>query len=181
MRTIKILFVEDNLADLEIMEYHLEKAGIGTVSKCVYSKKDFLDELAAFKPEVVLCDYMLPTFNGMHAFKLFKEQNLSIPFILVTGALTEELALECLKEGVDEMVLKDAIESLPFKLNRSLDLKQSEKDLEEMLAELATKNEEIRLLHEQARKKKVHDRLSTREFEIFLLLVLRRSRLYCMK
>lgn len=96
---IKILFLEDETQDIELMRYELDTAIIKHHFHCVSSKKEFLGKLETFKPDVIIADYSLPMFNGMHAFRLFKEKNISIPFILVTGILNEELAMECLGEG----------------------------------------------------------------------------------
>lgn len=166
----KILFLEDEAQDVELMKHELDKAGFRNASKQVFSKKDFLDALAKFKPEVILADYSLPMFNGMHAFRLFKEQKIFIPFILVTGSLSEELAVECLTEGVDDFILKSSFKRLPSVIIRSIEIKNAEKEREEVSAELKKRNGELRMLHENAEKAKARELLSNREFEIFCLI-----------
>src|SRR5687768_11753024 len=116
----KILFLEDEASDIELMERELTRSHFKFVSKHVSTKKDFLNALSSFKPDIILADYSLPMFNGMHAFRLFREKNICIPFILVTGALPEEMALECLSEGIDDFVLKSGFRRLPQVIARNL-------------------------------------------------------------
>lgn len=103
----------------------LSTAGLEISSKKATSKKDFITALNEFKPEIILADYNLPVFNGMHAFRLFKDRNLAMPFILVTGSLSEELALECIEEGVDDYILKSSFKRLPQVVKRNLEIKRS--------------------------------------------------------
>src|SRR5580765_853642 len=127
---VKILFLEDEAQDVELMKHELDQVDFRNTWQRVSSKKEFLDALEKFKPDVILADYSLPMFNGMHAFRLFKEQRLFIPFILVTGALSEELALECLSEGVDDFILKSSYKRLPSVIIRSIEIKNAEKESE---------------------------------------------------
>ncbi|HEY8657501.1 MAG TPA: response regulator [Hanamia sp.] len=92
----KILFLEDEEQDVELMKHELDLAGFKNISLRVFSKKQFLQALTDFKPDIILADYSLPSFNGMHAFQLFRKQNNCIPFILVTSTLDYELSAECL-------------------------------------------------------------------------------------
>jgi DNA-binding NarL/FixJ family response regulator len=169
LNTCRILFLEDNVHDVELMKQELQHAGFNSF-KHVTSKKDFLDALDDFKPDIILADYSLPMFNGMHAFRLFKEKQIFIPFILVTGSLNEQLAAECLSEGVDDFILKSGYSRLPSIITRSLEIKSLEKEKEKIAAELQSKNEELKLLRENAEKARAHELLSNREFEILCLI-----------
>ncbi|HWB62278.1 MAG TPA: response regulator transcription factor [Chitinophagales bacterium] len=160
---LHVLFLEDLEDDVALMKHELDKEGLKYTSKHVTTKKDFLDALEAFKPDIIIADYSLPMFNGMHAFKLFKEKNIVIPFILATGSLTEELALECMTEGVDDFLLKSQFNRLPTIINRSLSLKEKEKENQQLLSEL-------RKTEADASNAKVHALLSNREFEILCLI-----------
>lgn len=166
----RILFLEDDKQDVELMQYELKKAGFKNTAKQVFSKKDFLDALIKFKPDVILADYSLPMFNGMHAFRLFKEQQIHIPFILVTGALSEQLALECISEGVDDFILKSSYKRLPSVVLRNLEIKKAEKEKQEIAAELERKNEELKAMRERSEKARAHELLSNREYEILCLI-----------
>lgn len=166
----KILFLEDDEEDVEQMIYELKQEDFKPVSKRVTSKKDFLDALTKFQPDIILADYTLPTFNGMHAFRLFKEQKKTIPFIIVTGSLNEQLALECLSEGVDDFILKSSYKRLPSIIIRILKIKKAEKEREKISDELERINDELKLLREKAEKERTHKLLSKREYEILCLI-----------
>lgn len=166
----KILFLEDDQEDVEQMQYELKAEDFKNISKRVSSKKDFLDALTKFKPDIILADYTLPTFNGMHAFRLFKEQKKTIPFIIVTGSLNEQLALECLSEGVDDFILKSSYKRLPSVIIRNLEIKEAEKEKEKISAELERINDELKLMRAKAEKARGHELLSNREYEILCLI-----------
>jgi len=167
---INILFLEDSEQDIEFIVFELETSGMPVIPKHVLSKKDFLDALETFKPDIILADYSLPMFNGMHAFRLFKEKNLMIPFILVTGSLTEELAVECLSEGIDDFVLKSSFKRLPSIIQRSIENKKAERERHELSERLENQSHELNILKEQSEKEKLHELLSNREFEILCLI-----------
>jgi DNA-binding NarL/FixJ family response regulator len=167
---VKILFLEDNNDDCTLIKYELRTASFSYSSFQVSTKKDFLDALETFKPDVILADYSLPAFNGMHAFKLFREQNICIPFILVTGFLTEEVAMECISEGVDDVVLKSNFKRLTQIIARSLELKKLEQDKQRISEELDRSNHELERLRTEAEKARAHELLSNREFEILCLI-----------
>jgi len=166
----KILFLEDNPLDVELMRRELHKAGIENIYRNVATKKDFVDALETFNPDIVLADYSLPMFNGMHAFRLFKDANFEVSFILVTGSLTENLAMECQLEGVDDFILKASFKRLPDLILRNLRLKQVEKERQKISAELDSKNEELKVLRDKAEKARAQELLSRREFEILCLI-----------
>ncbi|MDB5013578.1 MAG: arcB [Daejeonella sp.] len=166
----KILFLEDEAQDVELMKHELDIAGFKNISTRVSSKKDFLDALANFKPDIILADYLLPMFNGMHAFRLFKEQKNLAPFILVTGTLSEELAIEYLLEGVDDFILKSSYKRLPSVITRNLEMKKANEEKEKICSELERKNEELRIFRINDEKARAYKLLSKREFEILCLI-----------
>jgi two-component system invasion response regulator UvrY len=166
----KILFLEDDEDDVELVKHELEKSGVKMTFRRVSSKKDYLFELDHFKPDVILADYALPMFNGMHAFRLFKEREVSIPFILITGVLTEQLAHECQNEGVDDFVLKSRFSSLPTVITRNLEIKKAEVEKRRITGELEKSNNELQSLRVKSEKSKIQEMLSPREFEILCLI-----------
>ena len=167
----KILFLEDEPQDVELMVHELKEAGFENIpSKRVSSKKEFLNALDEFNPDVIIADYSLPMFNGMHAFRLFKEKKLKVPFILVTGALNEEAALECLNEGVDDVLIKDNFKRLPTAVLRALQLKSVQREKDEMTFALQSQEEVMQKLKAEVEKAKLHDLLSEREYEILILI-----------
>ena len=104
---LKVLILEDVLADAALMEHELKKANIKFNSKIVQTEKDFLYELHSFKPNIILSDYRLPSFNGLEALEIVKKISPEIPFIFVTGTLDEITAIGCIKKGAWDYVLKE--------------------------------------------------------------------------
>jgi len=86
----------------------------------VDSQEMFIRGLHEFKPDVILSDHSLPQFNSMEALKICRAQGLTIPFILVTGTMSEEFAVNCLKLGVDDYVLKSNLKRLPAAILNAL-------------------------------------------------------------
>lgn len=108
-KPLRILFAEDNKSDVEIAKRLITKAGISFVDRVVESKEDFIDALNELNPDIILCDYSMPRFDGMRALLLRQELAPLIPFILVTGSINEEVAVECMKAGADDYVIKQNI------------------------------------------------------------------------
>src|SRR5215813_11451326 len=105
-RKVGILLVEDNEDDAFFILSALKKGGIAHVSKCVTGRDEFIAALSEFKPDLVLSDYKLPEFAEMEPLYLVREKSPDLPFILVTGALGEELSVEVMKEGATDYILK---------------------------------------------------------------------------
>ena len=144
--TLKILFLEDTPSDVELMKHELKKAGTNYVSESVETEAGFLSALKNFAPDIVLSDYSLPSFDGMKAFKLFKDQKLMIPFILVTANMSEQLALDCLNEGIDDFILKSSFGRIPKAIKRAIEKKNIEKEKERISIELIESQIQLRKL-----------------------------------
>jgi PAS domain S-box-containing protein len=119
-RKVGILLVEDNEDDAFFILTELKKGGIEHVAKCVSQRDEFISALAEFKPDLVLSDYKLPEFAEMEPLRLVREQSPDLPFILVTGALGEELSVEVIKEGATDYILKDRLIRLVPAVERAL-------------------------------------------------------------
>jgi CheY-like chemotaxis protein len=105
-KELRILILEDVPADAELEEHELRKSGLVFTSKIVNTREAFLKELDGFFPDIILSDYDLPSFDGLAALRIAKEKRPDVPLVLVTGKLGEEFAIEKLKEGVTDYVLK---------------------------------------------------------------------------
>ncbi len=103
---INILIVEDYDDDAELLKRHIAKAGIKFSYRLVQTRKEFANSLHDFKPDLILSDYSLPSFNGMQALMIRKDIAPLTPFILVTNTLNEDIAVECMKAGADDYVIK---------------------------------------------------------------------------
>lgn len=118
--TIDIIFVEDVAADAEAVENELRKGGLDVHLQRVEAREDFLRELNANTPDVILSDHGLPTFNGFEALTIAHEKCPDVPFIFVTNALTREMEIEKLASGVTDFVLKTELGELSAVIRRAL-------------------------------------------------------------
>lgn len=109
---IHILIVEDLPIDFGLAQHEIRKA----LERCVFRQEDthagFIDALETFRPDLILSDYSLPHFDGMTALQLAKERLPLVPVIIWTGSLNEETAVECMKAGASNYVLKENIRRL---------------------------------------------------------------------
>ena len=103
---IRILYLEDNPLDAEIVLRELSRGGFQVEHVRVETKEDFLAELENL-PDLILSDYSLPNFDGVQAVKLVRQLGLDIPFILISGEISEEAAVRFTQSGVDDYLLKD--------------------------------------------------------------------------
>src|SRR5689334_15444078 len=112
--------LEDNAADAELTRFALHKGGLRFSVSRVETREGYLTELAERTPELILSDYSLPGFNGQDALTIAREQCPDTPFIFVTGTMGEEVAIETLKSGATDYVLKTRLSRLMPAVNRAL-------------------------------------------------------------
>ncbi|MGB7573040.1 MAG: PAS domain S-box protein, partial [Thermodesulfobacteriota bacterium] len=117
---LRVLILEDVPVDAELMERELRKGGIKFSSKRVDTKKAFLKELIEFEPDLILGDYKLPSFDGLSALGIVLEKCPDVPFLFISGTIGEELAIETLKTGATDYVLKNRLSRLVPAVNRAL-------------------------------------------------------------
>ena len=120
MDPIKILLVEDVELDAELTEHELKRAGLDFISQRVEEESDFIKQLEIFKPDIILADHSLPHFDGISALKIANEKSPEIPFIFVSGKIGEDFAVEMLKEGATDYVLKSNLPKLGHAVQRAL-------------------------------------------------------------
>lgn len=101
------MLLEDSAADAESVRHHLEDDGTPIVVERVDSRSALVDALRTFKPHVVLCDHSTGRFNAVAALKLALAERPVAPFILVTSAVDEQIALKCIRAGAETIVLKN--------------------------------------------------------------------------
>jgi K+-sensing histidine kinase KdpD len=150
---IKILAVEDNDFDFELVERKLKELDFGFEIKRVLTEEDFKKLLIEFCPDLILSDFSLPSFTGLDALKIAKDTSPLIPFIFVSGAIGEEMAVNIMIQGANDYVLKDNLNKLVPAIKRALNeakekekRKQAEIKLEVKVAEL--KNLIYRISHD---------------------------------
>jgi signal transduction histidine kinase len=139
---LRILMIEDEARDATLVEHTLKEGGFTFAFKRVDTEAGFLRELERFRPEVILSDHGLPTFDGFSALALAQKQAPDTPFIFVTGSLGEEMTIQALKSGATDFVLKHRLSTLPPAVHRAL--RQAEYRRQRRQAE-----EEIRRLNQE--------------------------------
>jgi signal transduction histidine kinase len=147
---LRALLVEDNALDAALVVRALFKDGFDVAADVVQDEAAFTRMLRSHPPEIVLADYNLPAWKGMEALKVLRREGLDIPMILVSGALGDVTAVECIKQGATDYVLKDGLARLPEVVRRALREKherslrlQAEKDLAQKAEELARSNADL--------------------------------------
>lgn len=119
-KRLEILIVEDSSSDLDLIKQEIKRGGILFVSRCVDTKNDFLAEINKSPPDIILSDYSLPDFDGLAALAIALERIPNVPFIMVTGSLNEEIAIECMKAGADDYVMKEHLNRLSSAIKQAM-------------------------------------------------------------
>ncbi|SPF35811.1 putative Histidine kinase [Candidatus Sulfotelmatobacter kueseliae] len=140
---LSALLVEDNLADSELVLRELQRGGFEVSSEVVQTAADFRRKLQTTTPDVILADYNLGSWRGMEALEILRTEGRDIPLILVSGAVGDVTAVECIKQGATDYVLKDALARLPVSIRRALREKQTREERRQAELELARKVEEL--------------------------------------
>jgi diguanylate cyclase (GGDEF)-like protein/PAS domain S-box-containing protein len=113
--------LEDMPADAELCEYELRQAGLEFSAQRVYTQKGFEEALSAFSPDLIISDFSMPgAFDGLHALDIAHERVPDTPFVFVSGTIGEERAVEAMKRGATDYVLKDRLHRLAPVIKRAL-------------------------------------------------------------
>ena len=118
---LHLLLIENSVADAELNLHELSHAGFQCKPQIIATRAELLEHLGRFPFDIVLADYRLPGWTGMDAFAAMRQAGRDIPYILVTGTLGEEVAVECIRQGVTDFVLKDHLARLPLVVARALE------------------------------------------------------------
>ncbi len=147
---LKVLMVEDNSADCELVLRELRRAQLEVSARSVQTPEDFKQQISTNPPDVVLADYNLGSWRGMDTLEIMQSVGVDVPLILVSGALGDLNAVDCIKQGATDYVLKDALARLPVSIKRALKEKQlrverkrAVDDLAERARELTRSNQEL--------------------------------------
>ena len=119
-RRVRILILEDEAWDAELAQRLLRDAGLAFAAVVVDTRASFVEQMAAFRPDIILSDYHLPGFSGQEALEIAQEHYPDIPFIFWSGVLGDEAAVELIKQGATDYVLKDRPARLPSVILRAL-------------------------------------------------------------
>lgn len=127
--TLKILLLEDDPIDAELIQELLEKDLEPAVFNVAKNKKEFLKAITEFHPDLILCDHFLPQYDSLEALRVTRHHYPYVPFILITGAVSEDLAAGIIREGADDYILKDRMARLPAAVQAALKKRRAEKEL----------------------------------------------------
>ena len=148
--SVRILILEHEPDDIELLQYELKKGGLHYSSEVVQERETFTQALKDFKPDIVLSDYALPDFDGASAFYIKKDISPGTPFIIVSGTIGEENAVELIKAGVTDYLLKEKLFMVVPKIDRALkesrehrEKKAQEEQLASYARELERSNKEL--------------------------------------
>ena len=120
---LHVLILEDRQTDVDLTLHELSRAGFELDWTHVVGEEDYRSELhEGF--DVILADHTLPQFDALHALKLLQERKLDIPFIIVSGTINEEMAVECMKQGAADYLLKDRLARLGEAVRQALEQKK---------------------------------------------------------
>jgi signal transduction histidine kinase len=147
--TLKILILEDVEDDVELIKRTLRKAGLEFEVRQEDTRNGFLRALHDYHADVILSDHSLPQFDSVEALTLCKQHAVQVPFILVTGAVSEEFAVTCLKEGADDYVLKSNLARLPNAIRNSLKQKEAEEAKARAAQALQSQNAELKKINKE--------------------------------
>jgi len=139
----RVLFVEDEETDVRLARYALERDGLEFTWRCAATEVELRRELEDFRPDVILCDYALPGYSGIAALQLVRALCPRIPFLFVSGRISEDTAIACLECGATDYVLKSNLRRLGPAVRRAVadsrerertqEIEQSQRRLGEIL------------------------------------------------
>ena len=137
MAPLHVLIVAHSRNDVELILHELREAGLRLDHTLAENKEQFHRALQQKSFDAILSDYRLPNWTGLEALKELRENGKDIPFLLVTGTLGEEAAVECIKQGATDYILKDRISRLPVALKRAIGEKALRDEAKQTLNALA--------------------------------------------
>ncbi len=138
------MIVEDSEPDATLLVRELEEAGYEVQSKRVDAANDFSIALDTGQWSVILCDYSMPGFDGLSALRLVRERRLDIPFIFVSGAITEEMAVDAMKMGAHDYVMKSNLKRLVAAVEREIHEANERREKNVLVAERARIEDEMK-------------------------------------
>ncbi|MFZ1809241.1 MAG: HAMP domain-containing sensor histidine kinase [Cyclobacteriaceae bacterium] len=148
-KRLKILFLEDILEDVELVERTLKKEGIKFDMVLVDSKEEFINAIRNHVFDVILSDHTLAQFNSSEALKICRRLGIMAPFILVTGSVSEEFAITRIKQGADDYILKSSLQRLPSAIINALGQRKLQSERLEAELALRNQNEELIKINEE--------------------------------
>jgi signal transduction histidine kinase len=166
---LKLLLLEDDPEDASLIQKLLQRSGLQFSAKVASNAKEFVKALDAEAFDVVLADNALPQYNSTEALKVIKEINPFMGFILVTGTVSEEFAVDIIQHGADDYILKTNLTRLPAAIIKAAENKKVQREkylaekemieLNKQLRELAAHLQNVREEEQTRISREIHDEL----------------------
>ncbi|UII25335.1 hybrid sensor histidine kinase/response regulator [Fulvivirga maritima] len=115
----------------------------------VDTKSEYIEALKEFHPQLIISDHSLPQFTGMEALEISKNMGIKVPFILITGAVSEEYAVSCFKKGIDDYILKSSLCRLPVSIKNILKKYENIRQKKEYQKSLIRQNEHLKKINSE--------------------------------
>lgn len=144
---LRALILEDNRDDAELMVYFLRRAGYQVDWKWVQDERSYRRELNP-DIDIILADFSLPGYDALRALELLKERDLDVPFIVVSGTISEETAVSCLRSGAIDYLLKDRLTRLGSAVSNALEERQLRREQRRAKEEILRRNRELAMLNQ---------------------------------
>ncbi len=141
--SLKILIIEDSEDDALLEVHEIKKSGCDVIFECIDTAEDLKLALREKQWDLILADYSMPMFNGLEALNILKETGLDIPFIIISGKIGEEVAVEAMKAGAHDYIMKNNLKRLIPAIER--EIHEAEVRLERNILEQKRKDTEKRL------------------------------------
>lgn len=164
---LKVLLLEDVELDAELTEYEMRREGLNFKSRRVETENDFIKNLDDFKPDIILADYSLPSFDGLSALIIARDISPKTPFIIVSGKIGDENAVKLLKLGAKDYVFKHNLNKLVPAIKRALIEKDELEELIESREELKKANAELIQMHDELKSTINKLKISNAELQQF--------------
>jgi signal transduction histidine kinase len=143
-KELKILMLEDSESDATLIKRILKKDNLSFCAERVDTREEFTEAISRFRPDVILSDHGLPQFNSREALKIALQVNPLAPFIIVTGTMSDESAISCLRDGASDYILKGNMNRLPSAIRRAIKERRLERLKREARHALRKQNDELR-------------------------------------
>ncbi|OIR04973.1 signal transduction histidine-protein kinase/phosphatase DegS [mine drainage metagenome] len=144
MAQYSILHLEDSKTDSDLVQRILRRANLDFNYFLATDRESFLHGINEFMPDVILSDHTLPHFDSKMAFEIYRAKNLDIPFILVTGTVSEEFSVEMMKAGVDDYLLKSNLQRLPLAIINAFEKRENDRKIKAVQSELKLSESQLR-------------------------------------
>jgi two-component system cell cycle sensor histidine kinase/response regulator CckA len=119
---LKVFFLEDNPDDVELELHELQKGGFDISFEVAKNRKEFFEKLHDINADIVLADYVLPDITGIEAIHICQEKKIDVPIIFITGMGNEKIAVDSLREGAIDYILKKNIVGLSARVSRAMEI-----------------------------------------------------------